>query len=65
MLNLHCNNNDKKKNIKKKKKKCDYRDSNTGYMGSKATKVSNTLWRQTHFTDKNNQYIHIQLYKSF
>ena len=47
----------KKKNIKKKKKKiCDYRDSNPGYMGSKATKVSTTLWRSIQFTDKKSIY---------
>ena len=53
MLNLHCNtcNNDKKKNIKKKK--CNYRDSNPGYMDSKSTEASTTLWRPI----KNNQYM--------
>ena len=58
MLNLHCNKNDKKKNHKKKfKKMCDYRDSNPGSMGSRATEVSTTLWRPIELTDKNNQYM--------
>ena len=48
-----------KKNIKKKKKKksCDFRDSNPGYMDSKSTKISTTLRRSMHITDKNNQYM--------
>ena len=47
-----------KKKIKNKKiKKCDSRDSNPGYMGSKSTKISTTLWRPVHNTDKNNQYM--------
>ena len=46
MLNLHCSNNDKKKQHK-----------NPGYMSSKSTKVSTTLWRPMQFTDKNNQYM--------
>ena len=48
MLNLHCNNSGKKKII------CHYRDSNPGYMGSKSTEVSSTLWRPMEFIDKNN-----------
>ena len=52
MLNLHCNNNDKKKN---NKKTCDYRDSNQGFMGSKSTEVTTTLWRSMELTVKNNQ----------
>ena len=45
----------KKKNIKKL---CDvYRDSNPGYMGSKATKVSTTLLRPMQFTDKSTRYM--------
>ena len=62
MLNSHCNNNDKK-DIKKKKKKKEkklggHRDSNPGYMDSKTTVVSTTLWRPMEFK-KNNQYINI------
>ena len=62
MLNLHCNNNDKKhkkmrKKIIIKKRLYDYRDSNSGCMGSKSNKVSTTLWRPMQFTDKNNQYM--------
>ena len=50
--NLHCNNKNKKKIIIKS---CDSRDSNPGYMGSKFTKISTTLWRPMQITDKNNQ----------
>ena len=40
-----------------KKQSCDSRDLNPGYMGSKSTKISTTLWRPMHFVDKNNQYM--------
>ena len=48
-----------KKNQKKKKKKKsgDPRDSNPEYMGLESTKISTTLWRPMHITDKNNQYM--------
>ena len=32
-----------------------------GYMGSKSTKISTTLWRPMQFSDKNNQYM-LKLY---
>ena len=41
----------------KKKKSCETRDSNRGHMGPKVTKISITLWRPIHITDKNNQYM--------
>ena len=45
-----------KKNIQKKIiiiiNSCDSRDSNPGYMGSKSTKISSTLWRPMHFVEK-------------
>ena len=46
-----------KKINKKSKKSCDFRESNPGYMGLKFTKISTTLWRPMHSTDKNNQYM--------
>ena len=46
-----------KKKYEKKKKSCDSRDSNPGYMGSKSTKISTTLWKPMHISDKNNQYM--------
>ena len=55
MLNSHCHNNDKKKI--NKKKICGHRDSNPGYMDSKTTVVSTTLWRPMELIDKNNQYM--------
>ena len=58
MLNLHCNNNDKIKHKKIiKKELCDYLDSNPGYIGSKSSKGSTTLWRPMQLPDKNNQYM--------
>ena len=45
----------KKKNMKKKS--CDSRDLNPGYMGSKSTKISTTLWRPMQITHKNNLYM--------
>ena len=34
------------------KKKCESRDSNLGYMGSKSTMISTTLLRPMHIRDK-------------
>ena len=47
--------NKNKRKIKKKSR--DSRVSNPGYMGSKSTKISTTLWRPIQFADKNNQYM--------
>ena len=61
MFNSHCNNNDQKRQIAPKKKNlekvCVPRDSNPGYIDSKTTVVSTTLWRPRALIDKNNQYM--------
>ena len=44
-----------------KKKLCNCRDSNPGYMGSKSTRVSTTLWRSMNLIGKNNSYM-LKLY---
>ena len=56
MLNLHCNNNDKKhknnnnnNNIKRIMRLSRFEP---GYMGSKSTKVSTTLWMPMQFPIK-------------
>ena len=54
MLNLHCNNIDKKKHTKKI---CGHRDANPGYMDSKTTVVSSSLWRPMELVDEINQYM--------
>ena len=51
MLNSHSINNDKKNKIKKI---CGQLDSNPGYMDSKTTVVSTTLWRPMELIDKYN-----------
>ena len=47
------------KKKKKKKESCHSRDSNTGYMGSKSTKISTALWKPMKYeiSDKNNPYM--------
>ena len=44
----------KKKNNKKNHATANL---NPGYMVSKSTKISTTLWSPMHFLDKNNQYM--------
>ena len=54
-------NNNKNKKLKKKKKKkkkiMRFPRFDPGYIGSKSTKISTTLWWQMQITDKNNQYM--------
>ena len=57
MLNLNRNNNDRKTKKKNNKKNHAMANLNPGYMVSKSTKISTTLWRPMQFSDKNNQYM--------